>query len=254
VNKIVFLPGVSCGRLAARVAVLAVMLGAASSVFCQTPTKPAGAAPKASPANPTASPKAGGSPPSLQEQQQFQAKIVELQSRIGRAAEGPMSQIADAENELYIRFAYFKKPERLDPTNFGSKDELQAWQNSLGELKTKEANVEKLYATASDALFNALTQQRITYSLADQIRKELVKSFPWDTIQKKEILMQQFIDAHGELLTLYDKNWGSWKSGGSPGHPVFDDPQLQSGFTKLCDKINSSGRQIEDLYTKIKQQ
>jgi hypothetical protein len=238
------------------VLLLTLALTAASDLAQTASPKPrAAGSPGASPApGASASPgKSGGSPVDPEQQKRYQATVAELQTRIGRATQGPMSQITSAENDLYIRFAYFKKPERLDPNSFANREELASWQNSLGELKAKEASVEKLYSAASDNLLTALLQQHITYSLADQIRKELVKTFPWDTIQKKELLMTQFIDAHGQLLTLFDKNWKTWNTQSEPGQPLFADAQVNAGFTKLREKIETSGRQIEDLFAKLKQ-
>ncbi len=212
------------------------------------------AAASATPGNGTAIP-ANPNPASMsaEQKQRYEATVSELKGRIGRATAGVMERITSAENDLYIRFSYFKKPDRLNPNSFGSKDDIVSWQSSLQELKNKEDNLEKLYSAASDNLVNALTDQKINYPLADQIRKELVKSFPWDTIQKRQLLMQQFIDAHGQLLTLYDKNWKLWSASPAPGQPVFPDPKLNRSFVKLSEEISSTGQQIDGLYAKMKQ-
>ena len=75
-----------------------------------------------------------------------------------------------------------------------------------------------MYADAEQDLGNALVQQRINQSIADQIKNELLKSFPWDVIKKKSSLMRDFIAEHDEFLTFYDTNWGAWKPG-SEGSP-----------------------------------
>ena len=108
--------------------------------------------------------------------------------------------------------------------------------------------MDKLYADADLDLGNALIQQQINQSVADQVKNELLKSFPWTVIKKKSELMRDFIAEHDDLLTFFDKNWGSWKPGSKPGTATFDDPQLATTFQDLKNKINATGQQIEDQY------
>jgi hypothetical protein len=134
------------------------------------------------------------------------------------------------------------------PTTYTSKDDVQQWRQSLQQLKEKADTVEKLYTDADQDLGNALIQQKINQAVAEQIKKELLQSFPWDIIKKKNQLMKEFVSEFGDLLTFYDKNWGSWKTDSAADAPSFDDPKLASTFQFLKDKINAVGAQIEDQY------
>jgi hypothetical protein len=178
----------------------------------------------------------------------MQEMIGKLQDRVKKAADAVIGRIQKAETDIALKYSYFRKPERLDPTTYGAKDEIATWRGSLQELKEKENGLDKLYADAEQDLGNALTQERINQSIADQIKNELLKSFPWGVIKKKSALMQEFIEEHESLLSFYDKNWGSWKPGSNPGTPTFDDPNLAATFQDLKDKINATGQQIDDQY------
>jgi hypothetical protein len=114
--------------------------------------------------------------------------------------------------------------------------------------------LDKLYADADLDLGNALIQQQINQSVADQVKNELLKSFPWTVIKKKSELMRDFIAEHDDLLTFLDKNWGTWKPGPKPGTAAFDDPQLAATFQDLQNKITTTGQQIEDQYKLMAQQ
>jgi len=60
--------------------------------------------------------------------------------------------------------------------------------------------------------------------------------------------MQEYMGEHDDLLTFYDKNWGSWKSGSTPGAATFADRTLTATFQNLKEKINATGEQIEEQY------
>src|SRR5215471_17926259 len=207
-----------------------------SSLLAQTPP------PKARPPGPGVT-KQGAPAPSAPSpnpnNEVLQREFAEVQDRIGVASGEVMRRILQAENDVYIRFSYFKKPERLDPNSFATKDEVASWVKSLDELKAHEVALDRLYANADSDLQNALVAQQIPSPYADQIKKELLKSFPWDTIHKKQLLMQDYVANHGELLALYDKNWGAWKKGNQPLKPVFDNPDVGTSYAKLRDKILS---------------
>lgn len=183
----------------------------------------------------------------------YQREFAEVQDRVGVASGEVMRRIVQAENDVYIRFSYFKKPERLDPNSFATKDEVESWMKSLDELKAHETALDRLYTNADSDLQNALVAQQIPSVYADQIKKQLLKSFPWDTIQKKRQLMQDYITSHGELLALYDKNWGAWKKGNDPLKPVFDDPSVGASYAKLRDKLISTGKQLDEQFGVLKQ-
>ena len=118
------------------------------------------------------------------------------------------------------------------------------WQQSLQQLREKEAALEKLYAEADQDLGNALIQQGIKPALAEQIKNELLKTFPWETIRKKNHLIEEFIVEHGDLLAFYNQNWDTWK----PGTATFNDQKLTATYKDLKKKIIATGLQIEGEY------
>src|ERR1700719_3356441 len=163
----------------------------------------------------------GGGAPKYTEGQ-MQEMVSKLQDRIKKAADAVLGRIQKEEADVHLKFTYLRKPERLDPNSYSSKDDITVWRNSLEQLKNKENGLDKLYADAELDLGNALVQQRINQSIADQIKNELLQSFPWSVIKKKSELMHEFITEHDDLLTFYDSNWGSWKPGSEQGTATFD--------------------------------
>jgi hypothetical protein len=196
---------------------------------------------------------AAGENPKYSEQQ-VQEMISKLQSRVKKAADTVLGRILKEEDDVHIKFSYLRKPERLDPNQYGSKDDIVIWQGSLKQIRDKENGLDKLYADVDLDLGNALIQQQINQSVADQVKNELLKSFPWSVIKKKSELMRDFIAEHDDLLTFIDKNWGTWKPGPKAGTTTFDDPHLATTFQDLQTKINATGQQIEDQYKLMAQQ
>jgi hypothetical protein len=194
----------------------------------------------------------GGTPKYTE--QQMQEMISKLQTRVKKAADAVLGRILKEEADVHIKFTYLRKPERLDPNQYASKDDIVIWRGSLQQLKDKENGLDKLYADADLDLGNALIQQQINQSIADQVKNELLKSFPWTVIKKKSELMRDFIAEHDDLLTFMDKNWGTWKPGPKPGTATFDDPHLATTFQDMQNKINATGQQIEDQYKLMAQQ
>jgi hypothetical protein len=186
--------------------------------------------------------------------EQIQEMISKLQTRVKKAADAVLGRILKEEADVHIKFTYLRKPERLDPNQYASKDDIVIWRGSLQQLKDKENGLDKLYADADLDLGNALIQQQVNQSVADQVKNELLKSFPWTVIKKKSELMRDFIAEHDELLTFLDKNWGTWKPGPKPGTATFDDTHLATTFQELQNKINATGQQIEDQYKLMAQQ
>lgn len=178
----------------------------------------------------------------------MQEMISKLQERIHKAADAVLGRIQKEEIGIRLRFVYLRKPERLDPNSYGSKEDIAVWRNSVQQLKDQENGLDKLYAEADQDLGNALIQQQINQAVADQIKNQLLKSFPWSVIRKKSELMQEYIAEHDELLTFYDKNWGSWKRGSEPGTATFSDQKLAAAFQDLKQRINGTGQQIEEQY------
>jgi hypothetical protein len=179
---------------------------------------------------------------------QIQEMVSRLKDRIGVAADQVIGRIQKEETDLRIKYSYLRKPERLDPNTYASRDEITQWQQAVQQLKEKEDLLERLYADADQDLGNALTQQKINQTVAEQVKNALLKSFPWNTIKKKNELMREFIAENFTLLTFYDKNWGTWKSGPEKGTAMFEDQQLASNYQNLKEKINATGLQIEDQY------
>ena len=140
--------------------------------------------------------------------QQMQEMISKLQDRVKKAADAVLGRILKEEADVRLKFSYLRKPERLDPNSYGSKDDIVVWRDSLQQLKDKENGLDKLYADAEPDLANALIQQRINQSVADQIKNELLQSFPWTVIKKKSELMREFIAEHDDLLTFYGPELG----------------------------------------------
>jgi hypothetical protein len=202
---------------------------------------------KPGPPSQTAKPGPAEGKPQFTEDQ-VKEMIDKLRDRVGNAANQVIGRIQKEETDLRIKFSYLRKPDRLDPNSYASRDEIAQWRGSVQQLKEKEDLLERLYADADQDLGNALIQQKVNAAIADQIRNELLKSFPWSTIKRKNELMQEFIAEHFELLAFYDKNWGSWRPGREPGTPTFDNRQLAAAFDNLKEKINTTGLQIEDQY------
>jgi hypothetical protein len=196
---------------------------------------------------PGARPAPGGGGPKYTDEQ-MQEMVTKLQGRIKKAADAVLGRIQKEEDGVRLKFNYLRKPERLDPNTYGSKNDITVWRDSLQDLKQKESGLDRLYADAEQDLGNALIQQQINQGIADQIKNEILKSFPWAIIKKKSDLMRDFIAEHDELLNFYDTNWGTWKPGSTPGSATFADPKLATTFQDLKVKINASGQQIDEQY------
>jgi hypothetical protein len=203
--------------------------------------------------NQTPPPQPGQSPTPKYTEEQIREMVAKLQQRVGKATDQVMGRIKKQEDDLQVRFSYFRKPDRLNPATYSSKEDVAQWQQSLQRLKESADIVEKLYTYADQDLGNALIQQRINQPIAEQIKNELLRSFPWEIIKKKNQLLKEFVAEFGDLLTFYYKNWGSWKTGSSTSAPTFDEPKLASAYQGLKDKINATSSQIEDQYKRMTQ-
>jgi len=173
--------------------------------------------------------------------------VADLQERIGEATDKVMNRIIDQEKDLRIRFSYFQKPERLNPNNFGSKEEIQPWIKLADELQQCRDLTAKLYGNASEDLERGLIAQRITPPMADALRREIISSFPWDEIAKKNELFNTYITDQRQLLDFFDQNWATWNK----EKPYFSEAKAESNYEKLCGEITGTGKQIEELYTKL---
>ena len=199
---------------------------------------------------PGQSPKPGPAGPEKLTREQIEEIVSRIHDRIGIAADHVMGKLQKAETDIFMRFGYFQKPDRLDPNAFASREEVSQWQQSLKELKQKQDALEQLYSNADQDLGGALLAERIDPRISEQVKKELLQTFPWDTIKKKNQLMQQYLVEHGELLTFYDKNWGAWKHGVNP--PTFENQRLNGTYQNLKDKITTLGDQLADQYRALR--
>jgi hypothetical protein len=195
-----------------------------------------------------AAPKGSQSKESAEEQKaRFEASIAVLKDRIGDATNKVMAKIIDQEKDLRMRLGYFEKEDRLDPNNFASKEEIQNWQKLVDQFQQSRDLVAKLYGNASEDLETALVGERIAPALAGAIRKEIISSFPWDDIAKKDDLITTYTGFHRQLLTFFDQNWKAWNA----KQPYFTDQKLESDYEKLREQIASTSKTIDTIYTRI---
>ena len=217
--------------------------------FCQTPLlSPNLPDARRSPGvTQTPAPKGSPSQEELAERKaRYTEMIATLKDRIADASDKVMSKIIGQEKDLRMRLGYFEKPERFDPNNFSNQDEIQDWQKLANELQQSRDETAKLYGDASQNLETALVNERIAPDLAQAIRKELISTFPWDDIVKKDDLVTTYVGYHRQLLTLFDQNWKTWNS----TKPFFSDQKTEADYEKLCQQITSTGKEIETIYTR----
>jgi len=198
-------------------------------------------------------PSGSASPGGSFSQKDFEEAVQGLKERIGAAAETVMVRITNQEKDVRNRFAYFEKPERLDPNSFATKEEIDPWRKLLAEFKQSKDLAVKLYLNADADLDNALTNQRLTRKIVDPIRKQLISTFPWESINRRNQLLQNYIDEHRSLLDFFAANWGTWSKGPEAGKPVFSDPKIAATYQGIRDKVAALGKQITDLNAKILQ-
>ncbi|MBV8275033.1 MAG: hypothetical protein JO170_07215, partial [Verrucomicrobia bacterium] len=163
----------------------------------------------------------------------FQELTAVLKDRIAEATDKVMNKIVDQEKDLRLRLGYFEKQDRFDPNNFATKDEIQDWQKLVDQFQQSRDQTAKLYGDASENLETALLNEKIAPALASAIRKEIISTFPWDDIAKKDDLLTSYVGYHRQLLTFFDQNWKTWNS----AKPFFADQKTESDYEKLCQQI-----------------
>jgi hypothetical protein len=168
--------------------------------------------------------------------------------RLAKVADKVLGQIQAEENDLYLRLNYFEKPERLDPTSFASKEEIAQWRGMLEQLKQKSDEVAERYANVAKDLDIAFKNSGANEGVAATFKKLILDGFPWDEIEKKKQLIADFIEEHGNLLTFYEKNWGSWIKGTDPAKPEFTSTSASNIYKRLRDQIVNTGDQIQKEY------
>jgi hypothetical protein len=168
--------------------------------------------------------------------------------RLAKVADKVLDQIQAEENDLYLRLNYFEKPERLDPSSFASKEEIAQWRGILEQLKQQSDKVAERYTNVAKDLDAAFKSAGTNEAVAAAVKKAILDGFPWDQIEKKRQLIADFIEEHRNLLTFYEKNWGSWLKSADPGKPEFTSTSASNIYKRLCDQIVSTGDQIEKEY------
>jgi hypothetical protein len=176
----------------------------------------------------------------------FQELTAVLKDRIAEASDKVMSKIIDQEKDLRMRLSYFEKQDRLDPNNFATKEEIQNWQKLVDQFQESRNKTAKVYGDASENLEAALLEEKIAPTLATAIRKEIISTFPWDDIVKKDDLLTTYVGYHRQLLSFFDQNWKTWNS----AKPYFADQKTEADYEKLCQQITSAGKEIDTLYKK----
>jgi hypothetical protein len=185
-------------------------------------------------------------PPTAEQKARYAQMMATLKDRIADASDKVMTKIIGQEKDLRMRLGYFGKPERFDPNNFSNKDEIQDWQKLANQLQQSRDETAKLYGDASENLEAALVNERIAPDLAQAIRKEIISTFPWDDIAKKDDLVTTYVGYHRQLLTLFDQNWKTWNS----TEPFFSDQKTEADYEKLCQQITSTRKEIETIYAR----
>jgi hypothetical protein len=175
------------------------------------------------------------------------------QEALGRAAGKVLDRIQDQEYDLYTRLAYFEKPDRLNPTSFASVDEVRQWKSMLEQMKQKSQQVADLYTNLSKNLDQEFRNAEINEQLTARLKPVILNGFPWETIQKKDQLMQEYIGEHGKLLAFYEANWGTWKPSADPAKPEFNNAQAAATFKRLREQIISTGQQLDAAYRSMSQ-
>jgi hypothetical protein len=205
----------------------------------QTTTKK-GAASERAKANPPQQDPASDSP---QTRQQLE--------RMTKATEKVLNRIQAEENDLYLRVGYFSKAERLNPNSYASKEEIAQWRAMLDQLKQKHDLVAQLYTDLDKDLTAELKATGVNDQNINRFKKLITDGFPWDTIEKKKQLIEEYVDEHSKLLTFYEKNWGMWKPATDLDKLEFTSASAANIYNKLRDQIVSTTSEIQKQYKEM---
>ena len=171
--------------------------------------------------------------------------------RLTKAADKVLNRIQSEESDLYLRLNYFEKPDRLNPNSYASKDEIAQWQGLLEQLKEKQDLVSQLYADVGKNLDAELRNAGGNDDIVARFEKFITGGFPWATIEKKKILIADFIDEQAKLLSFYEKNWGAWKSTSDSDKPEFTSASAANVYKRLRDQIVNTSEEIEKQYKEM---
>jgi hypothetical protein len=202
--------------------------------------------PKVNPENPALRAKSAGT--TTPEAPQINPQELE---RLTKAADKVLNRIQTEENDLYLRVSYFEKPERLNPSSYGSKEEVSQWEGILEELKAKLETVSQLYVDVGKNLDTELRSAGANEEIVAKFKKFIVDGFPWATIEKKRTLITDFIDEEAKLLTFYEKNWGSWNGKGDASNPEFTSASAANIYKRLREQIVKTSQEIEKQYKEM---
>jgi hypothetical protein len=192
------------------------------------------------------------SPSASQTPTESEKRLIEAQkTALQTAANKLCGQIQLEENDVYHRLSFFEKPTRLDPNSYASADEINQWRSLLTELKDRGDHVAGLYHDLGKNFDVELRNSKVPVdpSIASQFKSILLGAFPWETINKKSSLFDQYVEAHRKLLDFYQGNWGAWEPTGKGGKPIFKTATLTTAYNRLREEITSTGRQLNDQYT-----
>ena len=128
---------------------------------------------------------------------------------------------------------------------------MAQWQGILQQLKEKHDLVAQLYADVGKDLEAELLNTSASGEAAARFKKYIMDGFPWETIEKKNNLLTDFIDEQAKLLLFYEKNWGSWTSGSDSNKPEFTSASAANIYKRLRDQILKTSEEIEKEYKEI---
>jgi len=176
----------------------------------------------------------------------LEAEKVTLQGAANKLCE----QIQVEENDLYHRLSFLEKPGRLDPNSYASLDEIAQWRMLLQQFKDKANKVDGLYRGLEKNFDAEVRNSKVTIDpmIVSRFKTVLLGIFPWDTINRKSSLLTQYAEDHQKLLDFYQKNWGTWRSAGKDGKPVFQSAALTTTYNKLREEVVSTGHQLDEQY------
>jgi hypothetical protein len=186
------------------------------------------------------------------------ASVSEAQKRVIAAEKNTLQtaanklceQIQVEENDLYHRLSFLEKPDRLNPNSYASPDEINQWRTLLQQFKDKANEVNGLYRGLEKNLDSEVRNSKVPVDpvIVSRFKTILLGAFPWETINRKSLLLTQYAEEHQKLLDFYQKNWGTWGPAGKDGKPVFQSASLSTTYNKLREEIVSTGHQLEEEY------
>ena len=190
-------------------------------------------------------------PKAAEQQADLDPNQLQQLERMNKATEKVLNRIQTEENDLYLRVGYFSKAERLNPNSYSSKDEIAQWRGMLDQLKQKHELVEQLYTDLDKDLTSELKTTGVNEQSINRYKKLITDGFPWETIEKKKRLIDQYIDEHGKLLTFYEKNWGMWKPAKDLDKLEFTSPSAANIYSRLRDQIVSTTSELQKQYKEM---